>query len=54
LTDIFDYVWYWKKWLPERTGQKCKITACGAKNAIRVEFEDGFRVITNKYAVRKR
>ena len=46
--------WYWKKWLPERHGKLCRILATGKMNSILVEFEDGFTVITSRYAVRKR
>lgn len=27
---IFDRVWYWRAWLPERKGQRCRIVAAGA------------------------
>jgi hypothetical protein len=47
------YVWYWRKRLPDRHGQRCSVTARGAMNSIRVEFADGFRVITSRFAVRK-
>lgn len=48
----FDRVWWWRKWLPERKGQKCRIVARGTMNAALVEFEDGRRVVTSRYAVR--
>lgn len=47
------HTWRLKKWLPERYGQRCKITARGAKGAIRVVFEDNFSVISNRFAVRR-
>jgi hypothetical protein len=46
-------IWYWKKWLPERNGESCKIISRGRMNSALVEFEDGFKVITSRYAVRK-
>jgi len=46
-------IWHWIKHLPERKGQRCKVLARGKMNSILVEFEDGFRVITSRYAVRK-
>lgn len=49
----FDRVWFWKQKLPERKGQRCRIVAAGKKNSALVEFEDGFKVLTSRYAVRK-
>ncbi len=49
----FPYVWFWRKRLPERKGQRCKVTARGKMNSIRVEFEDGYKVITSRWAVRQ-
>jgi hypothetical protein len=46
-------IWYWKKWLPDRKGQACRIISRGKMNSALVEFEDGFKVITSRYAVRK-
>jgi len=51
--EAFDVVWFWKKKLPERRGQRCRVLARSTTmNSIAVEFEDGFRVITGKWAVR--
>jgi hypothetical protein len=52
-TLIFDRVWWWRKWLPERKGQNCRIVARGSMNAALIEFDDGCRVVTSRYAVRK-
>lgn len=49
----YPYVWYWKSRLPERKGQKCRVLVRGKKNSIAVEFEDGYRVVTSRFAVRK-
>ena len=49
----YPYVWYWCTKLPERHGQRCRIVARGRLNNVMVEFEDGYRVITSRYAVRK-
>jgi len=46
------YIWYWRKKLPERKNQRCRILARGKMNSVLVEFEDGYRVITSRYAVR--
>lgn len=51
----FPYVYFWNR--PEgasRKGQPCKVTARGAMNSCRVEFEDGFKMITSRNAIRKR
>lgn len=49
----FDRVWFWSRNLPHRKGAPCRIVARGAMNSICVEFEDGERVITSRYAVRR-
>lgn len=48
------YRWHWKKVLPERRGLPCKVTARGKMNSVRVEFPDGYVVITSRFAVRLR
>lgn len=50
----YPYLWRWRSRLPERTGQPCRVTARGTLNSIRVEFPDGFWVITSGWAVRRR
>ena len=48
------YVYFWNR--PEgmsRKGQTCIVTARGKLNAIRVEFQDGFTMITHRHSVRK-
>ena len=47
------HYWYWKKWLPERHKQACRVLATGSMNSALVEFEDGHKVITVRYAVRR-
>jgi hypothetical protein len=49
----FDHVWFWRSRLPERKGQRCRVLVRGGMNSIAVEFEDGYMVITSRYAVRK-
>jgi hypothetical protein len=46
------HVWWWRSALGERKGEPCRVLARGKMNSILVEFEDGFRVITSRYAVR--
>ena len=50
---IYDHVWYWRSWLPERKGSSCRVVARSRRlGSVLVEFEDGFRVVTSRYAVR--
>lgn len=47
------HVWYWRTRLPERKGQHCKVLARGKLNSVLVQFEDGWKVVTSRYAIRK-
>ena len=49
----FDHIWFWKTKLPERKGEKCRVLVRGRMNSILVEFEDGYKVVTSRYAVRE-
>ena len=49
-----DHIWFWRVRLPERKDEPCRVVARGAKNSVLVEFADGQRVITSRYAVRKK
>ena len=49
-----DHVWFWRVRLPERKDEPCRVVARGRKNSVLIEFADGLRVITSRYAVRKR
>ena len=57
--DFLTHVWVWgtcKGKYPEtgkRKGQPCRVIARGKKNSILVEFEDGYRSVVSRYAVRK-
>jgi len=50
----FDYIWFWRKRLPERKNYPCRVLVRGGMNSILVEFEDGFKVVTSRWAVRRR
>jgi hypothetical protein len=50
----YPYLWFWRSRLSERKGQPCRVLARGRMNSVLVEFPDGFRVITSRYAVRKK
>ena len=52
-SEAYPYVWWWRSRLPDRKGQRCRVTARGSLNSIRVEFPDGFRVVTSRWAVRR-
>jgi hypothetical protein len=47
------HVWRIKTRLPERKGQTCRVLARGKLNSCLVEFADGTRVVTSRWAVRK-
>lgn len=51
----FPMVWFIRKSLPERKGQRCRVVTRGrgpGPRNILVEFADGYRVVTHRYAVR--
>jgi hypothetical protein len=51
--DEFDREWRWRKRLPKRFGARCRIVARARRmNSVLVEFEDGYRVVTSRFAVR--
>jgi hypothetical protein len=50
----YPYVWFWRSALGDRKGMPCRVLARGRMNSILVEFEDGYRVVTARYAVRRR
>lgn len=45
--------WHWRRYRPDRKGQPCRVIATGALNSALVEFQDGERVVTVRYAVRR-
>ncbi len=47
------YRWHWRKRLPERHGQLFRVICRGTMNSCLIEFEDGFRSITSRNALRK-
>jgi hypothetical protein len=48
----YPYIWFWKSHLPERKGQRCRVVVRGKMNSILVEFTDGYKVVTSRFAVR--
>jgi protein gp37 len=51
LMSVFPYVYRWDR--QGRKGQPCCVTARGKRNSIRVEFPDGYVMITSGNAIRK-
>ena len=49
----FPFVWFWRSKLPERKGEPCRVLVRGRNNSILVEFADGLKVVTSRYAVRR-
>jgi len=49
----YPYTWHWRTKHGERRRQRCRVWARGSMNSIGVEFEDGFRTVTGRFAVRK-
>ena len=48
------YVYRWNRpGLPGRKGTICRVTARGKMNSCAVEFEDGFRAVTSRNALRR-
>jgi hypothetical protein len=47
------YRWFWKVRLPERREQLFKVLVRGKLNSCLIEFEDGWRVVTSRNALRK-
>ena len=47
----YPYVYFWNRC--GRKGQRCRVTARGKMNSCRVEFEDGFVMITSRNAIRR-
>lgn len=45
------YIYRWDR--HGRKGQRCRVTARGTMNSCRVEFEDGFKMITSRNAIRR-
>lgn len=48
---MLPYVYRWDR--QGRKGQPCKVTARGKMNSIRVEFADGYVMVTSGNAIRK-
>lgn len=50
----YPYIWFWRKKLPERKDKPCRVLVRSSRmNSALIEFEDGFRVVSSRNAVRK-
>lgn len=50
----YDHVWWWRKRMPDRKGERCRVLVRGAKGSVLVQFEsDGVAVVTSHWAVRR-
>ena len=50
---MWTHYWRVRARLPERFGQLCRVLATGRLNSALVEFDDGTKVVTCRYYVRK-
>jgi len=52
----YPYIWFWNP-SPMRTvnrkGQRCRVLVRGAMNSALIQFEDGFRVVASRNALRR-
>lgn len=51
VSEKFTHVYRWDR--QGRKGQPCRLTARGKMNSIRVEFADGYAMITSGNAIRR-
>lgn len=49
----YPYRWYWRAKLGKYKGRPCRVLVRGKMNSILVEFDDGYRVVTGRFAVRR-
>lgn len=47
------YVYCWKKYNPALFGRRCRVISRGSMNSALVEFEDGFKCIVSRNALRR-
>jgi hypothetical protein len=54
LDNKWTHTWRWRKILGERHGYYCHVVARGKLNSVCVVFEDGYKVVTSRYAILRR
>lgn len=47
------HTWRWRNILGTRFGQRCRVLCRGKLNSALIEFDDGYTVVTSRYAVRR-
>lgn len=47
------HVYRWRKWRPDWHGRPCRVVARGSLNSVLIEFADGTRAVTSRFAVRR-
>lgn len=52
MSEEFPYFYAWNRM--DRKGQACRVLARGKMNSCCVQFEDGFKAITSRNAIRRR
>lgn len=47
------HIYRWRKWRPEWFGRACRVIARGRLNSLLIEFQNGERTVTSRYAIRR-
>ena len=51
MESMFPYIYFWNRM--GRKGQRCRVICRGTMNSCLLEFEDNFRAVTSRNALRK-
>jgi hypothetical protein len=51
--ESYPLIWHWRKFLPERKGQRCRTVCRGSNGNSLLEFEDGWRTVAPWRAARR-
>ena len=51
--EAMTHTWYWRKRLPERKGEPCRLLATGRMNSVLIGFADGTLVVASRWAIRR-
>ncbi|MFX0194861.1 MAG: hypothetical protein ACFFCW_01970 [Candidatus Hodarchaeota archaeon] len=49
----YPHIWFWRKRLPGRKDQRCRILVRGGMNSALIEFKDGYKAVVSRNALRK-
>jgi hypothetical protein len=47
------HTYRWGKYRPEWKGRSCRVLARGKLNSVLIQFENGERAVTSRYAIRR-